>query len=40
VSLDRLAAHLSALAEAGADEAILILRPIDEQSIRAVAAAL
>lgn len=31
-----LAAHLEALAEAGADEAILILRPITEQSIRAV----
>jgi alkanesulfonate monooxygenase SsuD/methylene tetrahydromethanopterin reductase-like flavin-dependent oxidoreductase (luciferase family) len=40
VSLDSLSAHLSALAEAGADEAILILRPIDEASIRAVGAAL
>jgi probable F420-dependent oxidoreductase len=36
VSLDGLPAHLAALEEAGADEAILILRPIDEQSIRAV----
>jgi alkanesulfonate monooxygenase SsuD/methylene tetrahydromethanopterin reductase-like flavin-dependent oxidoreductase (luciferase family) len=35
-----LPAHLAALADAGADEAILILRPIDEQSIRAVAAVL
>ena len=34
VSPDGLAAHLAALAEAGADEAILILRPITEQSIR------
>jgi alkanesulfonate monooxygenase SsuD/methylene tetrahydromethanopterin reductase-like flavin-dependent oxidoreductase (luciferase family) len=31
---ERLGAHLSALAEAGADEAILVLRPIDEASIR------
>jgi len=36
VSLADLPAHLDALAEAGADEAILILRPIDEASIRAV----
>ena len=36
VSLDELSAHLAALTEAGADEAILILRPIDEESIRAV----
>ena len=36
VSLDGLPAHLAALAEAGADEAILILRPITEDSIRAV----
>ena len=35
-----LRAHLSELAEAGADEAILVLLPIDEQSIRAVGAAL
>jgi alkanesulfonate monooxygenase SsuD/methylene tetrahydromethanopterin reductase-like flavin-dependent oxidoreductase (luciferase family) len=34
-----LAAHLSALAAAGADEAILVLDPITEMSIRAVAAA-
>jgi hypothetical protein len=40
VSLDALPAHLSALSEAGADEAICILRPIDEASIRAVGAAL
>jgi alkanesulfonate monooxygenase SsuD/methylene tetrahydromethanopterin reductase-like flavin-dependent oxidoreductase (luciferase family) len=39
VALDDLPAHLSALAEAGADEAICILRPIDEQSIRAVGSA-
>jgi alkanesulfonate monooxygenase SsuD/methylene tetrahydromethanopterin reductase-like flavin-dependent oxidoreductase (luciferase family) len=36
VALDRLRAHLDALAEAGADEAICILRPITEESIRAV----
>ena len=36
VALDGLRAHLDGLAEAGADEAILILRPIDESSIRAV----
>jgi alkanesulfonate monooxygenase SsuD/methylene tetrahydromethanopterin reductase-like flavin-dependent oxidoreductase (luciferase family) len=35
----RLRAHLDALAEAGADEAILILRPITEESIRAIAGA-
>ncbi|HST24857.1 MAG TPA: LLM class flavin-dependent oxidoreductase [Gaiellaceae bacterium] len=40
VTLDGLRAHLNALADAGADEAILILRPIDEASIRAVGAAL
>ena len=34
VPLDALPAHLSALAEAGADEAICILRPITEESIR------
>lgn len=38
VPLDGLSAHLDALAEAGADEAILILRPIDEPSIRTVGA--
>ena len=32
--------HLEALAEAGADEAILVLDPIDERSVAAVAAAL
>jgi hypothetical protein len=31
-----LRAHLESLAEAGADEAICILRPITEESIRAV----
>ena len=36
IPLDGIPAHLSALAEAGADEAILILRPITEESIRAV----
>jgi alkanesulfonate monooxygenase SsuD/methylene tetrahydromethanopterin reductase-like flavin-dependent oxidoreductase (luciferase family) len=40
VLLEELPAHLTALAEAGADEAILILRPITEESIRAVGAAL
>ena len=40
VAPQQLAAHLAALAEAGADEAILVLRPIDEQSIRTVGAAL
>jgi alkanesulfonate monooxygenase SsuD/methylene tetrahydromethanopterin reductase-like flavin-dependent oxidoreductase (luciferase family) len=35
-----LAAHLDALAEAGADEAILVLDPIDERSVAAVAKAL
>jgi alkanesulfonate monooxygenase SsuD/methylene tetrahydromethanopterin reductase-like flavin-dependent oxidoreductase (luciferase family) len=36
VPLDGLRAHLESLAEAGADEAICILRPITEESIRAV----
>jgi probable F420-dependent oxidoreductase len=36
IPLDGLRAYLDALADAGADEAILILRPIDEESIRAV----
>jgi alkanesulfonate monooxygenase SsuD/methylene tetrahydromethanopterin reductase-like flavin-dependent oxidoreductase (luciferase family) len=40
VTPDGLGAHLAALEEAGADEAILILRPIDEASIRAVGALL
>jgi alkanesulfonate monooxygenase SsuD/methylene tetrahydromethanopterin reductase-like flavin-dependent oxidoreductase (luciferase family) len=35
-----LAAHLRGLADAGADEAILVLDPITEESIRAVAPAL
>jgi alkanesulfonate monooxygenase SsuD/methylene tetrahydromethanopterin reductase-like flavin-dependent oxidoreductase (luciferase family) len=37
VESTRLAAHLRALADAGADEAILVLDPITEQSIRTVA---
>jgi probable F420-dependent oxidoreductase len=37
---DILAAHLRGLAEAGADEAILVLDPITEQSVRALAATL
>ncbi|HEX5250804.1 MAG TPA: hypothetical protein VFW14_14165, partial [Gaiellales bacterium] len=37
---ETLAAHLRGLAEAGADEAILVLDPITEESIRAVAPAL
>ena len=36
VSADRLAAHLRALAQAGADEAILVLDPITESSIRSL----
>ena len=36
VTPEGLAAHLRALAEAGADEAILILRPITKESIRAL----
>ena len=40
VAPDGLRAHLAALEQAGADEAILILRPIDEASIRAVGALL
>ena len=40
VTLDGLPGHLRALEEAGADEAILILRPITEESIRAVGAIL
>jgi alkanesulfonate monooxygenase SsuD/methylene tetrahydromethanopterin reductase-like flavin-dependent oxidoreductase (luciferase family) len=37
VQADALSEHLRALAEAGADEAILVLDPITESSIRAVA---
>ena len=37
VPLERLASHLADLAEAGADEAILVLDPITESSITAVA---
>ena len=40
VTPDALAGHLRALEAAGADEAILILRPIDEPSIRSVGALL
>jgi alkanesulfonate monooxygenase SsuD/methylene tetrahydromethanopterin reductase-like flavin-dependent oxidoreductase (luciferase family) len=40
IGLDDLPGHLAGLAEAGADEAICILRPIDEASIRAVGAVL
>jgi alkanesulfonate monooxygenase SsuD/methylene tetrahydromethanopterin reductase-like flavin-dependent oxidoreductase (luciferase family) len=40
VALDDLAAHLRDLAEAGADEAILVLDPITEESIRTVGSAL
>jgi probable F420-dependent oxidoreductase len=40
VGLQALPAHLRALSDGGADEAILILRPITEQSIRAVGAGL
>jgi alkanesulfonate monooxygenase SsuD/methylene tetrahydromethanopterin reductase-like flavin-dependent oxidoreductase (luciferase family) len=39
VPRDRLGAHLAALESAGADEAILVLRPITEASIRAVGGA-
>ncbi len=37
IGADRLAAHLDALAEAGADEAILVADPIDEEWVRALA---
>jgi alkanesulfonate monooxygenase SsuD/methylene tetrahydromethanopterin reductase-like flavin-dependent oxidoreductase (luciferase family) len=37
VPVTALAGHLSALAAAGADEAILVLDPITQESIRAVA---
>jgi alkanesulfonate monooxygenase SsuD/methylene tetrahydromethanopterin reductase-like flavin-dependent oxidoreductase (luciferase family) len=36
--LDELAAHLRALGEAGADEAILVVDPITEKSIRQLSA--
>jgi hypothetical protein len=38
VPVERLAGHLRELADAGADEAILVLDPITERSIRSVAA--
>jgi alkanesulfonate monooxygenase SsuD/methylene tetrahydromethanopterin reductase-like flavin-dependent oxidoreductase (luciferase family) len=37
VPAERLAAHLRALADAGAGEAILVLDPINEEAVRAVA---
>jgi alkanesulfonate monooxygenase SsuD/methylene tetrahydromethanopterin reductase-like flavin-dependent oxidoreductase (luciferase family) len=40
VAVESLPAHLDALAQAGADEAILVLDPIDEPSVIAVADAL
>jgi alkanesulfonate monooxygenase SsuD/methylene tetrahydromethanopterin reductase-like flavin-dependent oxidoreductase (luciferase family) len=40
VTRERLGDHLTRLAQAGADEAILILRPITEESIRVLGAAL
>ena len=40
VEPDAIAAHLGALADAGADEAILVISPIDERSIRALGEAL
>jgi probable F420-dependent oxidoreductase len=40
VPADRLARHLRDLAEAGADEAILVVRPITEESIRTLGEAL
>jgi alkanesulfonate monooxygenase SsuD/methylene tetrahydromethanopterin reductase-like flavin-dependent oxidoreductase (luciferase family) len=40
VPADRLADHLRALAEAGADEAILVLDPITESAIRSLQTAL
>jgi len=40
VRVNGLKAHLSALAEAGADEAILVLDPITEESVRRVASTL
>jgi alkanesulfonate monooxygenase SsuD/methylene tetrahydromethanopterin reductase-like flavin-dependent oxidoreductase (luciferase family) len=40
VALSDLVAHLRGLAEAGADEAILVLDPIDERAIRLVANAI
>jgi probable F420-dependent oxidoreductase len=39
-SAEEIAAHLRGLAEAGADEAILVVSPIDERSIRTLGAAL
>jgi ethanolamine utilization protein EutP (predicted NTPase) len=39
-SAEEIAAHLRALAQAGADEAILVVSPIDERSIRTLGDAL
>jgi probable F420-dependent oxidoreductase len=39
-SAEEIAAHLGALAQAGADEAILVVSPIDERSIRTLGDAL
>ena len=36
VPADGLKAHLAALAQAGADEAILVLDPIDEAAVRSL----
>jgi probable F420-dependent oxidoreductase len=38
VPADRIASHLADLADAGGDEAILVIDPIDERAIRAVGA--
>jgi alkanesulfonate monooxygenase SsuD/methylene tetrahydromethanopterin reductase-like flavin-dependent oxidoreductase (luciferase family) len=40
VPAERLAAHLCALADAGADEAILVLDPITDESVRVAASSL
>jgi hypothetical protein len=40
IALTDLAGHLRVLGEAGADEAILVLDPIDERSTRQVANAI
>ena len=38
--MERIAAHLRELAEPGADEAILVVSPITERSVRALGEAL
>jgi hypothetical protein len=40
VPVDALAEHLRGLEDAGADEAILVANPIDERSVRRLAASL